>query len=463
MNARLIAIVACLALASVPAPARQQAKVLKPAVQARHKPGRKLAHKAAPKSAPKKTDEKKTPAATATAYAKMSPGERLAIQADLAWTNYYEGPPGGNFDDERVIDAAKLFQKANKGKDTGILTDEERAHLAAAAEPHRQAVGWRTIGDPATGTRFGLPEKLVSPLGPSRLGSRWNSGHGQIQIYAFRLSDASLPALFEEEKKTPHGRYVESSSLESNSFVMSGTQGLKYFVVRAESSGSEVRGISILYDQATVGTMAPVALAIANSFEGFPDPNATLPPDQESTVEYGTAIAVDHHGDLISTDQVTADCDAIMVPGLGHAVLIAEDKAADLVLIRLYGAHKLTPAPVWDESQDDDLILVGIADPATQQGGDAVTRLAVHFDGQNLEPAPKAGFSGAAAVDAQGRFAGIVALRSPPVADTGAISQQAALVPAAAVRAFLKGHDINPASAQDTIDQSVVRVICVRK
>jgi hypothetical protein len=460
MNARSIAIVACLALASGPALAQQASK---PTAHERQKPARKLTHKATPKTAAKKADEKKAPAATATAYAKMPPDERLAIQADLAWTNYYEGPPGGNFDDERVIDAVKLFQKANKGKDTGILTDDERAHLAAAAAPHRQAVGWRIIGDPATGARFGLPEKLVSPLGPSRLGRRWNSGHGQIQIYAFRLSDASLPALFEEEKKTPRGRYVESSALESNSFVMSGTQGLKYFVVRAESSGSEVRGISILYDQATVGIVAPVALAIANSFEGFPDPNATLPPDQESTVEYGTAIAVDHRGDLITSDQVTAGCDAITVPGLGHAVLIAEDKAADLALIHLYGAHSLTPAPLSDESQGYDLTLVGIADPAAQQGGAAVTRLAAHLDGQNLEPAPKSGFSGAAAVDAQGRFAGIVALRSSAIADTGSVAQQAVLVPSAAVRAFLKAHSIVPAFGQSQLDQSVMRVICVRK
>jgi hypothetical protein len=238
---------------------------------------------------------------------------------------------------------------------------------------------------------------------------------------------------------------------------------LKYFAVRAESSGSEVRGITILYDQATAGIMAPVALAIANSFQGFPDPNAALPPDQERTVEYGSATAVDDSGDLISTGRVTADCDAITLPGLGHAARIAEDKASDLALIRVYGAHNLTPAPLSGESEGNGLTLVGVPDPAAQQGGDAATRAAARLEGQDLDPAPTSGFSGAVAVDAQGRFAGIVELKSSVVAGTASVSRQAALVPAAAVRAFLKAHGIVPASTQGGIDQSVVRVVCVRK
>jgi len=49
------------------------------------------------------------------------------------------------------------------------------------------------------------------------------------------------------------------------------------------------------------------------------------------------------------------------------------------------------------------------------------------------------------------------------VAGTGAISQQATLIPAAAVRAFLAAHGIAAATSDGAIDQSVMRVICVRK
>lgn len=462
MKARITALIVCLALASAPALARE-AKVHKPAAQAGQNTTPKVAHKTARKPAEKKPAGKMAPAATAKAYAAMPADERLAIQANLAWTGYYEGPPGGDFDDERIIDAVKLFQKANKDKETGILSDEERIHLAAAAEPAQRAVGWRWIDDPATGARFGLPEKLVSPLGASRTGSRWNSGHSQIEIDAFRLSEASLPALFDAEKKTPRGRRVESSTLKADQFVISGTQGLKNFAIRAETSGTEVRGIAVLYDQATTGIMAPVAIAVANSFHGFPDPNAAVPPGQERAVEYSTAIVVDQSGDLIAARQGTADCVAITVPGFGHAAPIADDKINDLTLLRLYGARNLVPAALADRSQGDDLTLVGIADPAAQQGSGAVTKAAAHLDGQRIEPTPMFGFSGAAAIDARGRFAGMVEVKSLADTGTGLVTRQATLVPADVVRAFLTAHGITPALGHDAIDQSVLRLICVRK
>jgi len=461
MNARFTALIACLALASAPAAGRV-AKVHEPAAQTGQKPASKAAHKTAHKPAKKKPAGKTTPAAIAKAYAAMSADERLAIQSDLAWTGYYDGPPGGDFDDERVIDAVKLFQKASKDKETGVLNEEERAHLAAAAEPAQRAVGWRLIDDPAIGARFGLPEKLVSPLGASRTGSRWNSGHSQIEINDFQLSEASLPALFEAERKAPRGRRVEASTLKPDSYVISGTQGLKNFVTRAESGGSAVRGITVLYDQATVGVMAPVAIAVANSFRGFPDPRAALPPGQRA-VEYGTAIVADRSGALIAAGQDTADCTAITVPPFGHAARIAEDKASGLALLRLYGARELVPATLADEGQGDDLLLVGVADPSAQQGGDVVTKAAAHRDGQSIAPTPDPGFSGAAAIDARGRFAGTVELKS--VADAaGHVTRQATLIPAAAVRAFLTGHGVTPPPGQGGgIEQSVLRVICVRQ
>ena len=458
-KSRTAAITVCFILASAPAPAlkvkghRQSVQL---AAKAAHKPARGTAAKA--------RADKEVQALIAAAYAAMPANERLSIQSDLAWTGYYDGPPGGDFTDQRVIDAVKLFQQADKDKDTGILDEAERDRLAAAAEPHRQAVGWRLIENPATGARFGLPEKFVAASGGWREGSRWKSAHGQIEISDFRLSEASLAALFDEDKKTPAGRWVQSSLLQADSFVISGSQGLKNFVVRAQAAGTEVRGITILYDQATAGTMGPVALAMANSFRGFPDPNAASALREERAVEYGTAIVVDQNGDLVVPRAVASDCGTLTVEGFGHAVRIGEDNSNTLALIRLYGARALVPAALARRSQSGgEITLVGIADPVAQQGGGAVTKLTAHLDGLTLEPAPKLGFSGAAAIDAQGGFVGIVALRPPAVAGPGPLSPQAILLPAASVSAFLAAHGIKPSGRKRPMEQSVQRVICVRK
>jgi hypothetical protein len=454
MTTRMTAMIVCLALASVPALARRGHV---------HHPGAgATGHKGAATSAA----GNKAAAEIAKAYAAMPADQKLAIEADLAWTGYYQGAPGGDFADERAIDAVKDFQHTIKAKETGMLDGEERTRLAAAAEARQRAVGWRLIDDPATGARFGLPEKLVSPLGASRIGSRWTSGHGQIEIVDFRLSEASLPALFEQEKRTPKGRSVDSSTLFPDSFVISGSQGLKNFVVRAQARGSDVRGITILYDQATIGIMAPVATAVADSFDGFPDRTVAMPPGQARTVEYGTAIVADRNGNLITTRQLTAGCAAISVPGLGHAAPIAAD-ADGLALIRLYGAHDLIPAAIAGSGQGDDLTVFGIVDPAAQYGGDQVSKAQTHLHGQAVDPAPKLGFSGAAAVDPQGHFMGIIELKSAAaVEDTAGMSSptaQAVLVPADVVRAFLAAHAITPVPGAGDIERSLVRVICVRE
>jgi hypothetical protein len=363
-----------------------------------------------------------------------------------------------------MAEAIRAFQRRNGGKDTGVLSDQERAALAQAVQAPKAAAGWRSIDDTATGARLGVPEKLVPRVAAGRLGSRWTSAGGQIQIETFRLHEASLPTLFEQEKTTAK-RYAGSSVLNTGSFVITGEQKLKKFVERAQSSGSEVRGVTILYDQATEGTIAPIAVAIADSFEGFPDPNAAPPAGRKRGVDYSSAIVVSARGDLVALGDLTDDCQFITVPGFGHAERVARDQTNDLALLRLYGARDLVPAPLGGAAAaaaPGAVTLYGSADAPSEPGGATVASTTAQSSAQGLDPTPKLGFAGAAAVDAQGRFAGIVALKSPVVAGIGPVTPEATLVPADAVRGFVQAQGIAPASGQAAMAQSVVRVICVR-
>jgi hypothetical protein len=452
MGVRFASIAVVLLLAGWPALAREAANPAGSATAA----------------APKKPAAKKTAAhgrsphsAEVPAAAAAPDAERLAIQADLVWLGDFTGMSAEEFDGH-TLDVIRAFQRRHSGKDTGVLSDQERAALADAVKAHQATVGWRLIDDSATGARVGVPEKLVPRKGAGATGSRWTSGQGQIQIETFRLREASLPALFEDEKRTSK-RQVGYSALSASSFVIAGEQRLKKFVVRAQASGSEVRGVTILYDQATEGTMAPVAMAVSDTFVGFPDPIAG-PPGRKRGVEYATAIIASSRGDLVALRQATDECQSITVPGFGHAARIAEDAANDLALLRLYGARNLVPAPLASSHSDGSaLTLFGIADPLAQSGDGTVTSITAQLTAQGVEPAPKPGFSGAAAINAQGGFAGIVALKLPVIAALAVTPQPAALIPADTVRAFLQAQGIVPAAGRAAMDQSVVRVICVRQ
>jgi hypothetical protein len=436
--------------------AGQAARPAEPAATPRHTGTVKRSKKAAPVNNARLAAIRET-------YAAMPEAERLSIQSDLTWTGDYNGTIDGDFND-RSIAAIRSFQKRIKAKETGLLDPQQRETLATTARAPQEEVGWRVSEDPVTGARLGLPAKLAPQGGTAQNGSRWSSAQGQIQIETFRLREAALAVLFEQQKRTPPHRRVGYSVLKPDFFVISGLQGLKRFYVRAQARDSEVRGVTILYDQATEGVMQPIVVAMSNSFQGFPGPNAALLPGQKRRVEYGTGIVVSASGDLLADRQVTDACQVIAVPGLGNAERVAEDKAHGLALLRVYGARNLTPARLAGEPVNGaELTLIGVADPQVQAGGRAVTRVSARLSTDGVAPVPQLGFSGAAAVDAQNRLIGMIELRTPTAAGTA--NPQAVLVPADAIGAFLAARNIVAAAqtGAEAAAASVVRIICVRK
>jgi peptidoglycan hydrolase-like protein with peptidoglycan-binding domain len=408
-----------------------------------------------------------TPADTVKA---MAQAERIAIQSDLAWVGVYNGVINGEVS-ERMINAIKAYQKDLNAKQTGVLNPQERATLAAAARKLQNDVGWKIAQDPINGIRLGVPTKLVPQMSSigNATGSKWTSAQGQIQIETWRSRDTGLTiaSVAEREKKEPAGRKIDYSVIRPDFFVLSGLQGLKKFYARGQIKDNEVRGLTILYDQATEGTMAAVVIAMSSAFTPFPAnaPQAAAPPPRRK-VEYATGIVVNADGMIITDRQAVDGCQFIVVPGHGNADHIAEDKARDLALLRIYGARDLKPIAIGGTAAKTNVVLTGIADPQNQGGGAAVTSANATLTVTALSPAPGIGFAGAAVVDSDGAFAGMTLLKPAVVAGTppAQAGNEAALVPADQVVTFLKAHNITPIDGQKTeAKASVLRVVCVRK
>jgi peptidoglycan hydrolase-like protein with peptidoglycan-binding domain len=401
-----------------------------------------------------------------------SAADRIAIQLDLAWTGDYNGLINGENAD-RTTAAIKTFQRNRKFKETGVLNTQERALLAASAKAKQAQVGWSMVDDAVTGARLGLPTKQVPNKSQSKTGTRWSSAQGQVQVETFKIREpgTTLAAVYEQQKKEPSTRKLEVNLLRPDFFILTGMQNLKKFYVRAEFKDGEVRGMTVLYDQATETIMDPVAVVMSSAFTPFPGIAgvAQIGPPPKRKVEYGTGIVVSAAGHILADREVTDDCSVIVVSGYGDADRQAEDKAADLALLRVYGVPDLVPAAfTGDVAKAPDVTLLGIADPQNQGGASAISTVAAKLKGDTLEPAPQLGFSGGAVLDGQGRFAGLVTLKTAVIADVGATSSQplAAMVPAQSIRSFLDREKLPPAPGRTGVDAakaSAVRVICVRK
>jgi len=410
-----------------------------------------------------------TPADTANA---MAQAERQAIQSDLAWVGQYNGAISGEVG-ERMVAAIKEFQKERGGKPTGVLNPQERGALAETARRRQDNVGWKIVTDAGSGVRLGIPTKLVPQQSSDANGARWNSSTGTIQIQLARRKEANptTAKIAEKEKKEPTGRAVDYTVVKPDFFVLSGLQGLKKFYVRGTFKGDEVRILTILYDQATENTVEPVVIAMSSAFNPFPSGAQIAGPPPRKTVEYGTGIVVSDDGAILTDRQITDGCLSIAIAGFGNADRVAEDKDHDLALLRIYGARGLKPLGLGNGAAKTNVELTGIADPQNQGGAAAASSVkatATQVGSGNdlaLAPPPAVGFSGAAAFDADGKFAGIALLKPMVVAGppNAAPAAQATLASADTVREFLKANAVNAADGSSEAKASVVRVICVRK
>jgi len=444
--AALVIFAAAPASAQSPAPKRVQTVTVKPA-------------------------EPQTPADTAKA---MADPDRMAIQSDLAWVGAYNGLINGEVSD-RLVAAIKTFQKDNGGKQTGVLNPQERGALSAAAKALSDRAGWKIGFDPINGIRLGLPTRLAPVQTTGASGSKWSSAQGQIQIETWREKDTNLTltAIADREAKG-EGRKVEYRVVNQQFFVLSGMQNLKKFYIRGEIKGNEARGLTVLYDQATEGTMAPIVVLMSSSFSAFPT-NGIVPtdgPPPRKTVEYSTGVVVSADGAIL-TDRLAVDgCQSIIVPAFGNADRIAQDKTHDLALLRIYGATGLKPLAMSLSAAKGSVTITGIADPQSQGGAAAVSTAgstaAPVSAGADiaLQAAPGIGLSGGAVTDSDGKFVGIALLKPAVVAGAQNGSPppaQAVLVPADAVRDLLKANNVSIVDGTSAASASVLRVICIRK
>ena len=411
-----------------------------------------------------------TPADTANA---MAQAERLSLQSDLAWVGQYNGAITGEVS-ERMVAAIKEFQKERGGKQTGVLNPQERGVLAETAQTaagqcrledhhrcrHRRAARHSDQAGAASNLATPTAPNGVRPPAPSR--SCWRGARKPIR----------------PRRNSPSGkrksRPVAASTtrvVKPDFFVLSGMQGLKKFYLRGTFKGDEVRILTILYDQATEGTVEPVVIAMSSAFNPFPSGALIAGPPPPKSVEYGTGIVVSNDGVIVADRLVTDNCLAITIPGYGHADRIAEDKDHDLALLHIYGARGLKPLGLSGGAAKSVIELSGIADPQNQGGAAAASTVKANVAQANsggdaaLSPAPALGFSGAAALDADGKFAGVALLKPVVVAGppNAALPAQAMLVPADTVREFLKANGVMAADGSSDAKASVVRVICVRK
>src|SRR4029077_5204827 len=100
-----------------------------------------------------------------------------------------------------------------------------------------------------------------------------------------------------------------------------------------------------------------------------------------------------------------------------------------------------------------ELTLIGIPDPKELNGSKKLTEVKARLAGGTAielrQPVPMAGFSGAAALDNQGRFLGMMEMRNAVLASAEPAAPPVRLVTTETIRRFLSDHHVAGADAQN--------------
>jgi hypothetical protein len=210
--------------------------------------------------APRSADDA-TLAAQKAAFLALSDATRKAVQEALVWLGLYVGVNDGDFG-KRTRDAILAFQASVKAPADGALSAPELKALLAAAQKARDAVGFQVVSDPKTGAKIGAPLKLLSALAGARLDFASNA-------------DTDLGALYTRISATTPARKIAYKAIKPDTFfVVSGQDGPVKFYTRFDKSATAsppVRGFTFAYPASQTATLDRIAIAIANSFEPFPE------------------------------------------------------------------------------------------------------------------------------------------------------------------------------------------------
>ena len=200
-------------------------------------------------------------AAQKAAFLALPEASRKAAQDALVWLGLYVGVNDGDFG-KRTRDAILAFQASLKAPADGTLSAPELKALLAAAQKARDAAGFKVVSDPKTGAKIGAPLKLLSTLAGARLDFA-SSADADLGALCARLSAA-----------TPTRKIAYKAIKPDAFFVVSGQDGPVKFYTRFDKSATAtppLRGFTFAYPASQTAALDRIAIAIANSFEPFPE------------------------------------------------------------------------------------------------------------------------------------------------------------------------------------------------
>ncbi len=208
-------------------------------------------------------------AAAQAAFDALPEADRKAIQEQLIWTGDFSGAGTGGFG-PLTYRGIQAFQKRAGAKADGILQPKERAALDRAAAQAREAVRFTVVLDARSGSRIGLPQKLMDRTRQSPEGTVFAAADGSATLEMLAPQGAELQPLYDLLRADGPKRRVTYKVLRPDWFVVAGEAEGRRFYTRMTQTPAGLRGYTLSYAASRAAEFDRIAIAVANSFDAAP-------------------------------------------------------------------------------------------------------------------------------------------------------------------------------------------------
>ncbi|MGA8582535.1 MAG: peptidoglycan-binding protein [Roseiarcus sp.] len=387
-------------------------------------------------------------AAQKATFLALPESTRKAAQDALVWLGFYNGVVDGDFG-RGTRNAILAYQASVKAPQDGALSAPEIKALLASAQKARDAVGFQIVKDAKTGASIGAPTKLIG-------------AHAGAKLVLAASPDADLDALYARLAAVTPARKIAYKAIKPDSFfVVSGQDGASNFYTRFDKNAAAsppIRGFTFAYPSSQAAQLDRVAIAVANSFEPFPQV-ATTPAASTAS----GAVAPASSAAPPAPNPSPAATALVVAPGLALTALKADDcpnptvdgkpvrvertdAATNLAMIA--GDFGPKGEPPRFGAPGPDVVVLGFAgprlaaSPASLSGGEARPAIVA---------AVEASGGGGPVFDRRGALVGLVApIEGAPKRVAGvALAASHAVIAPDAIRAFLGASESAPVGAAD--------------
>ena len=301
-----------------------------------------------------------TPREARESEAALSRDEKMELQRLLQWAGYYNSAIDGAFG-RGTRGAMAAWQDDNGYEPTGVMTTRQRAELLARYNAILEGLELTKVTD----TRAGIDMKL--PLGAVKF-DKYEAPYAHFTATGLIPEARVLMISQEGDRNTLYGLYDIMQTLEivplngprkleGDSFMLIGEGSRFISHTQASLKDGHIKGFTLIWpvgDEERRERLLGEMQASFSRTSGVLDPAAGSNMEQRVDLVSGLEIRkptltrsgffVDGEGTVVTTADVTAQCDRITIDTDLEATVLSSDAAANIAVLR--PAERLAPANV---------------------------------------------------------------------------------------------------------------------